>query len=250
MSLHRRSLTAAVVVALTLSGLGVSASAEEPAPSTQPEGRTTRCRAAGSGRSRPDRQDHDGDAVGLIAARDRQGPGLGGRGGERRQLVIPKVSTVDFDEIVPASVASDAAEEIEKRSDVVWAIPDTLRQGHQRSAGHGQRPVLPDADEPVEHRRHVAIGRIQHQGTEPVAQDDRFIGRDGRGRRHRDHPTSRPRRPGRQRLRHGLRRFDTPTTATAVMTTPPIRATGSMRSTAAAGRLADPAPGTARSSPA
>lgn len=127
MSLHRRSLTAAVFVALTLSGLGVSASAEEPAPFAQPEGRRpaveqpaqvargliVKTTTATPSDSLLDATDDALDSETEVADDD---------------LVIPRVSTVDFDEVVPASVASDAAEEIEKRSDVVWAIPDTLRK--------------------------------------------------------------------------------------------------------------------------
>lgn len=38
-----------------------------------------------------------------------------------------KISTVAFDETVPTEVAAKAAADLEKRSDVVWAVPDTLR---------------------------------------------------------------------------------------------------------------------------
>jgi serine protease len=125
--LPRRSLTVAAVVALTLSGLGVSASADESAPVTRTEGAQpeadqpaqvargliVKTTTATPSDSLLDATDDALDSETQVADDD---------------LVIPKVSTVGFDEVVPASVASDAAEEIEKRSDVVWAIPDTLRQ--------------------------------------------------------------------------------------------------------------------------
>lgn len=43
-------------------------------------------------------------------------------------VVTDKISVVDFDELVDAEVAAEAAAEIEQRSDVVWAIPDALLQ--------------------------------------------------------------------------------------------------------------------------
>ncbi|TGN34358.1 S8 family serine peptidase [Aeromicrobium chenweiae] len=42
--------------------------------------------------------------------------------------LLTNVSTVDFDEVVPADVAEDVANEISERSDVVWAVPNRLRQ--------------------------------------------------------------------------------------------------------------------------
>jgi serine protease len=59
-----------------------------------------------------------------------------------------KISTIAFDQTVPESVAEDAAAQVAKRSDVVWAVPDTLR--HVTSSA----PVQPD-DRYFTHQRNV-----------------------------------------------------------------------------------------------
>lgn len=42
--------------------------------------------------------------------------------------LAPQVSTIGFDEVIDADVATDVAAEVEARPDVVWAIPDRLRR--------------------------------------------------------------------------------------------------------------------------
>lgn len=43
-------------------------------------------------------------------------------------VLAPRVSTVGFDEVVDADVATDVAAQVEARPDVLWAIPDRLRR--------------------------------------------------------------------------------------------------------------------------
>lgn len=56
--------------------------------------------------------------------------------GEAR--LAPQISTVDFDEVVDGRVAEEAAARLERRDDVVWAIPNRLRRVASRA------PVAPD----------------------------------------------------------------------------------------------------------
>lgn len=60
----------------------------------------------------------------------------GGVAGNAR--LVPQISTVDFDEVVDGRVAEQVAARLERRDDVVWAIPNRLRQVAARS------PVVPD----------------------------------------------------------------------------------------------------------
>lgn len=49
------------------------------------------------------------------------------------ERLVPQISTVDFDEVVDGEVADAAAAQLEQREDVVWAIPNRLRQVATRS---------------------------------------------------------------------------------------------------------------------
>lgn len=127
MSLYRRSLTVATVTVLSLAGLGVNASAEDAPTSTTVPGR-------------PAIADAEPDlAVGLIVKTttsklsasllDVADDALGSDADvEHADPLTTKISTIDFDEAVPTDVAAEAAAEVEKRSDVVWAVPNGIRK--------------------------------------------------------------------------------------------------------------------------
>jgi len=128
MSLFRRSLTAAVVGTVALSGLSLHASAEESGPA----------------RVRVDKPQMPVVARGLIvktataepsksllkATDAALGSDVSVAGSEK---LLGKISTVDFDESVPAAVAAEAAADLTKRSDVVWAAPNTRRHSESKS---------------------------------------------------------------------------------------------------------------------
>lgn len=54
------------------------------------------------------------------------------------QRLVPQISTVDFDAVVDGEVADAVAAQLEQRDDVVWAIPNRLRQVTARS------PLVPN----------------------------------------------------------------------------------------------------------
>ncbi|KRC64752.1 hypothetical protein ASE12_08205 [Aeromicrobium sp. Root236] len=135
MSTYRRSLTVLALTAMTVSGLAMTASAEESvAPVVS------------------DRTSLSGDqpeavARGLIVQTTTQGvsddaletadDALGGEANVVDDAKLTgRISTVRFDAEVGAEVATEAASDLEKRSDVVWAVPDTLRQRQYRPPGY------------------------------------------------------------------------------------------------------------------
>jgi len=120
-------LTVLALTAMTVSGLAMTASAEEPPAPV----------VAASDRPSPDQPEPV--ARGLIVKTTTSTPSdslidaTDKALGDEAEVVddrklLNKVSAVQFDGDVPATVATDAAAEIEKRSDVVWATPDTLRR--------------------------------------------------------------------------------------------------------------------------
>lgn len=127
MSLYRRSLTVAVVAALSLAGIGVTASAEEAPPTpVAPPGRPVVDQPEQVARGLIVKTTTTTPSDSLLAATDKA---LGSEADVvDDNKLLTKVSTVEFDDVVPTAIASDAAAEIERRSDVEWAIPDTLRQ--------------------------------------------------------------------------------------------------------------------------
>lgn len=125
LSVRRCLLAAALAGAVSFTGLGLSASATESIqdPTT----------------SRPDAAVTDAQARGLIVKTTTATPSdsllaaTDDAIGTEAEVVDDdvlsgRISSVGFDEVVDVDVASDAAVEIEQRSDVVWAVPDTLLQ--------------------------------------------------------------------------------------------------------------------------
>jgi serine protease len=129
-AVRRLVLSVVAVSALGLSALPMTASAEDaPAPA----------RGAVDDRSAVVPDQPDPIARGIIvqtttstpsdAALDATDDALGSEANVADDKKLTgKISTIVFDETVPAEVAADAAAEIQKRSDVLWAAPDTLRQ--------------------------------------------------------------------------------------------------------------------------
>lgn len=125
MSLIRRSLTLAVATSVALGGLSLGASAAD----------------SGKGRDVADSQKPKEKVVsrGLIiktttakpsqAVLDAADTALDDKAtvGEAATLT-GKISTVDFSETVSEDVARDAAQELTKRADVEWAVPNSLRK--------------------------------------------------------------------------------------------------------------------------
>lgn len=128
MSKIRRSLTVAAVSCLVLSGLGLNASAEEPAAGV-----------AAADTPMAASSPAEDVAVGLIVMTTTATPSdslleaTGDALGREAEVVdddklLPKVSTMEFDGEVPDAVATEVAKQIEKRADVLWAVPDRLRR--------------------------------------------------------------------------------------------------------------------------
>ncbi|NRQ49731.1 S8 family serine peptidase [Aeromicrobium stalagmiti] len=132
MSRIRRSLTVTAVASLLLSGLAVSASADQvPAAVRAPSAEAPSPVVAAP--------EADGIARGLIvktttsdpseALLDAADDALGSQAEIVGDATISgTTSSVAFDEPVSADLAADVAETVERRSDVVWAVPDTMRQ--------------------------------------------------------------------------------------------------------------------------
>ncbi|MEV7397417.1 S8 family serine peptidase [Aeromicrobium sp. NPDC092404] len=129
-------MTILATAALTLSGLAVTASAEEPEAPATSAGRT----------SAPEAQP-DAVARGLIVQTSTPGVSDGvlettddALGGEANVVddakLTGKISTIRFDEEVGAELATEAASDLERRADVVWAVPDTLRQRQYKPPGY------------------------------------------------------------------------------------------------------------------
>ncbi|QGG42553.1 S8 family serine peptidase [Aeromicrobium yanjiei] len=125
----RRSLTVAVVTSITVAGLSVDAyAADVPPPTvTSPKGGPgTEAEVPDLARGIIVETTTATPSDGLLAATD---AALGDDAEVTEDdKLLANVSTVDFDEVVPADVAEDAAAQIAERNDVVWAAPNRLRQ--------------------------------------------------------------------------------------------------------------------------
>lgn len=144
MSLHRRSLTVATALVLSLAGLGVNASAEDapavvgaetgrPAEGAQPEpiarGLIVKTTTATPSDSLLEATDDALASEAEVADDD---------------VLLKNVSTIDFDESVKADVAAEAAAEIQKRGDVVWATPNTRRRATSTPPVSTNDPLFPN----------------------------------------------------------------------------------------------------------
>lgn len=127
MTSARRSLTVAVATSVVLAGLTVGASAETVPDVRSPKGgpvKPAEVPDVAKGLIVKTTTATPSDA--LLAATD---DALGAKGevaGDDR--LMARVSTVDFDEVVAGDVAEDAAAKVAERADVVWAVPNRLRQ--------------------------------------------------------------------------------------------------------------------------
>lgn len=125
----RRTVTVAVATSLAFAGLAVGASAEEVADrevASPKGGPSVKAKVPDLARGIivETTTTAPSDAL-LEATDDAVGGGVVVTGDKP---LLTNVSTVDFDEVVPADVAEDVATEIAERSDVVWAAPNRLRQ--------------------------------------------------------------------------------------------------------------------------
>ncbi len=135
---HSFILAAVVSVSLAVAGLNTVASAAEPETNTY----------------RPHASQPQSVARGLIVKTTTSAPTAGllkaadavaGRsvGLAKTHKLAGKVSTIDFDETVPASRAAKAAVVLTKRSDVVWAVPNTRRLSTAASPVPSDDPLFP-----------------------------------------------------------------------------------------------------------
>lgn len=126
-----RRVAAAVIAALCVTALGQGASADEA-----PVERPTAAHTPDLARGLIVRTTTGSPTADVLAATS---TALGGAVGVARDdRLVPQISTVDFDAVVDARVAEAAAARLERRADVVWAIPNRLRHIAARS------PIVPD----------------------------------------------------------------------------------------------------------
>lgn len=125
MLLTRRVAAALVATTLVVTGLGQGASAQVgPAPAPGERPRTSEAPDVARGLIVRTTTGSASDAV-LSAA----GTALGAAGAVTDTVrLIPQISTVDFDRVLDGEVADAVAARLERRGDVVWAIPNRLRQ--------------------------------------------------------------------------------------------------------------------------
>lgn len=125
MSVVRRSLAAVAVVATALAVLSPGASADTSAPSIG-KPHVALPKAPTVARGLIIKTTTSAPSKSLLKSAD---SAIGSDANVvRSKALTAKISTVDFDQVVSESAAAKAANQVAKRSDVVWAVPNTRRQ--------------------------------------------------------------------------------------------------------------------------
>lgn len=126
MSFIRRSLTLAVATSVALGGLSLGASAadkpEKRKPLTSQKAQTPKNVSRGLIVKTTTAKPAAAVLSAADAALDADAKVVG------TEAISGKISTIDFSELVSSKDASEAAAELAKRADVVWAAPNSLRR--------------------------------------------------------------------------------------------------------------------------
>jgi serine protease len=126
----RRAATTALVTLLVLTGFASGAeAADEPATATAD--RPAAEQAPDVARGLIVRTTTGSASAAVLAATDAALSDQAGLGDADR--LVPQITAVDFAGVVDADVAEDVAAQVERRGDVVWAVPNRLRRVDARS---------------------------------------------------------------------------------------------------------------------
>jgi serine protease len=138
--LTRRATTICLAALLAVTGLGTAAAAEADAKTSS---------------SRPSIERQPDVARGLIVRTTTGSPSaavlaatdvaLGDQDGvevAEAARLVPQISTVDFDDVVDGQVAERVAAQVERRDDVLWAVPNRLRRVDARPPVSSNDPLF------------------------------------------------------------------------------------------------------------
>ncbi|MET0929582.1 MAG: S8 family serine peptidase [Aeromicrobium sp.] len=127
----RRVTGTALAAVLTLTGLDAAAVADDVSVEQATAARPVAEQEPDLARGLIVRTTTGSPSSAVLAATDTAlGEGIAVAGDDR---LVPRISTVDFDEVVDGAAAEAVAAQVERRDDVVWAIPNRLRRIETRA---------------------------------------------------------------------------------------------------------------------